>query len=96
MTDSVSIEQKLGVNKFHVNENSGHIEIDAGYANKQEIMKLIKACPAGLYKLDDHNVLAFDYAGCLECGTCRVLSKGKGVTKWDYPDDGFGIEYRLG
>ena len=36
-------------------------------------MKLVNGCPAGLYTLQENGDLAFDFAGCLECGTCRVL-----------------------
>ncbi len=93
---SINIDEKLSVNKFFVDEGNGHIEIDKDYGNRKEIMKLVKACPAGLYKLDEKDTLTFDYAGCLECGTCRVLSNGKVVTKWDYPEGSFGIEFRYG
>lgn len=96
MSKTVSTEEKLAANKFYVDEENGHIEISKTYQNRQEMMKLVKACPAGLYKLDETDTLTFDYAGCLECGTCRVLSKGKVITKWDYPAGGCGIEYRLG
>lgn len=92
----MSIDEKLSVNKFFVDEGNAHIEVDKNYRNRNEIMKLVKACPAGLYKLDDKGALTFDYAGCLECGTCRVLSKGKVVTKWDFPEGSFGIEFRFG
>ncbi len=34
---------------------------------------LTKACPAGLYKKQEDGSVRFDYAGCLECGTCRIL-----------------------
>ncbi|WP_019240271.1 MULTISPECIES: ferredoxin family protein [Bacillus] len=96
MSHYMSIEEKLAVNKFHVDEENAHIEINHNFKNKAEMMKLVKACPAGLYKLDDNGTLTFDYAGCLECGTCRVLSKGKVVSKWDYPVGSYGIEFRLG
>ncbi|MGI6678947.1 MAG: MFS transporter, partial [Dehalobacterium sp.] len=64
--------------------------------NALEAQKLVKACPAGLYILNDDKTLRFDYAGCLECGTCRVLCKGTLVKEWDYPQGTFGIEYRYG
>lgn len=92
----MTMEEKLAVNKFFVDEENAHIEINKDYHDKAEIMKLVKGCPAGLYKLDEHGILTFDYAGCLECGTCRVLSKGKVITKWKYPENSFGIEYRMG
>lgn len=96
MSEKMSIEEKLAKNKFYVDESNEHIKIDKDYFDLKEMKRLVKACPAGLYKLDDENVLTFDYAGCLECGTCRILSKGKVVTKWEYPVGGSGIEFRLG
>lgn len=93
---SMSIEEKLAVNKYLVDEGNAHIEIDNAYPDKQEKMKLVIACPAGLYKLNDDGTLAFDYAGCLECGTCRILCLGTVVTKWEFPLGTMGVEYRLG
>lgn len=90
----MSVEQKLGVNKFHVDESNPHIEVDPA-VSAEDIMVLVKACPANLYKYED-GVLTFDYAGCFECGTCRILSEGKVVKKWTYPQGSFGIEYRYG
>ncbi|MGL4668729.1 MAG: ferredoxin family protein [Saezia sp.] len=90
----MSVEEKLGVDKFHVDENTPHIEVNAT-ASAEEIMILVKACPAGLYKYEE-GVLTFDYAGCFECGTCRILSEGKVVKKWTFPQGAFGIEYRYG
>ena len=92
----MTIEDKLGVDKFHTDEINSHIEVDQESTDMEEIQKVIKACPAGLYKLDDENHLLFDHLGCLECGTCRVLSKGKIVKDWEYPIGTKGIEYRMG
>ena len=92
----MTIEDKLGVDKFHTDEINSHIEVDKESTDMEEIQKVIKACPAGLYKLDDENHLLFDHLGCLECGTCRVLSKGMIVKDWEYPIGTKGIEYRMG
>ena len=70
---TVNVDIKLGVNKFHVDEGHPHI-ILAANPDINEFRKLMKACPAGLYKQDDAGNIHFDSAGCLECGTCRVLS----------------------
>lgn len=93
---SLSIEEKLAVNKFFVDEENAHIEIDLAYPNLNEKMKLVNACPAGLYKLNDDETLSFDYAGCLECGTCRILCLGTIIKKWEYPEDTKGVEFRCG
>ena len=70
MTSPVNVDVKLGVNKFNVDEDSPHIILKTD-PDKQALEVLIKACPAGLYKKQDDGSVRFDYAGCLECGTCR-------------------------
>ena len=93
--NSVNVDAKLGINKFHVDESNAHIMLkDAPDGN--EYARLMLACPAGLYKVDDTGAIHFDYAGCLECGTCRVLCKDSILEKWEYPVGTMGIEYRCG
>ena len=46
--------------------------------------------------MDEEGNLSFSYLGCLECGTCRALSLGKIVTEWNYPDNGYGVSFRMG
>ena len=92
----MKLEEKLGVKKYYVNEGHPHIEIIHAYPDWAEKMKLVNAGPAGLYTLQDDGTLAFDYAGCVECGTCRVLCGNTIIKKWEYPDDTKGIEFRQG
>lgn len=93
--ESMTVEEKLAVDKFHVDEEFAHIEVNAK-ASEEDIMRLVKLCPAGLYALDGDGELTFDYAGCLECGTCLVAGKDTVVTAWNYPRGGMGVEFRLG
>ncbi|PVZ83235.1 ferredoxin family protein [Serratia sp. S1B] len=60
------------------------------------LRQLVIACPAGLYLLQADGSLHFDVQGCLECGTCRLLCGAEAFTRWRYPDDGKGIEFRFG
>ena len=61
-----------------------------------EFDKLIMVCPAALYKRDpDTGAKTFDYAGCLECGTCKVACPPDAL-HWEYPRGGFGVIYRSG
>jgi ferredoxin like protein len=92
----MSIDEKLGVDKFVVDEENAHIIIDKQYPDAAEKWKLIKICPAGLYKMDDDGNLTFDYIGCLECGACRVIGTGKTVREWNHPSGAMGVEYRMG
>lgn len=90
-----SVDDKLGWTKFHSDERNPHIYINPDYNNETEIMRVVKACPAGLYKYNDGKVV-FSHEGCLECGTCRVVSGGKVVKSWAHPMGGMGVEYRQG
>lgn len=83
MTSPVNVDVKLGVNKFNVDEEHPHIVVKAD-ADKQALELLVKACPAGLYKKQDDGSVRFDYAGCLECGTCRILGLGSALEQWEY------------
>ena len=49
-----------------------------------------------LYKIDENGAKSFDYAGCLECGTCRIACGGTIVEKWENPQPTMGVEYRFG
>lgn len=92
----MKLEEKLGVNKYYVEEGYPHIEIDHNYPDEKEKRKLVNCCPAGLYQLQEDGSLAFDYAGCVECGTCRILCGKTIIKKWEYPHDTKGVEYRQG
>ena len=96
MVKRLGMEENLGVNKFNVDDGHEHIVIEKEKFSIDELAKLIKACPAALYDLDDQGNIRFDFAGCLECGTCRVLCGNTLIKKWNYPQGTFGIEYRFG
>ena len=58
--------------------------------------KLVRVCPAALYKERADGSRSFDYAGCLECGTCRIACEGTILKKWENPQPGMGVMYRFG
>ncbi len=92
---AVNIDEYLGLNKYEVDEGHPHIE-PMHPAPAAEFAKLVRVCPAGLYKLGPDGGQLFDYAGCLECGTCRVIGLGTALTSWEYPQPTMGVEYRYG
>lgn len=92
----VNMDEKLSVDKFFVDEENPHIVVKAGADLPEEYKKLVLACPAGLYKIDEKGKLEFDYAGCLECGTCRLLCDTTILEKWEYPQGTMGVEFRFG
>lgn len=93
---NMSVEEKLAVDKFHIDEGNPHIVVKKDAADMEVVKTLIKACPAGLYALNNDGSIRFDFAGCLECGTCRVLGLKTVLTSWNYPQGTCGIEYRYG
>ena len=91
----MSIDNKLGLDAFRTDEENPHIVINEDFKDEAEIKRVVMACPAELYKYENGE-LTFNHEGCLECGTCRVLSIDKVVKTWTHPGAGYGIQYRLG
>ncbi|MCQ2553192.1 MAG: ferredoxin family protein [Clostridia bacterium] len=91
----MSIDDKLAVNLFNTDDHNSHIDVDITSTDAAEIQKLVLACPAGCYRLIDGQ-FSFSHLGCLECGTCRVLSGGKIVKAWNVPESGVGVSFRQG
>ena len=91
----MTVEDKLGLDLFHTDDNNSHIQVNRDYDNVEEIMKVVRACPAECYKYIEGEV-SFSHLGCLECGTCRVLSHGKLVESWEHPMGGIGVTFREG
>ena len=76
---TVNVDEYLATNKYEVDEENAHIEL-AEQLPDAEFDKLIMVCPAALYKRDaETGEKTFDYAGCLECGTCRPGSSRAGA-----------------
>ncbi len=92
---TVNMDQYLGLNKYEVDEDNPHIVL-VDTPSREDFLTLVRVCPAGLYKLADDGSQTFDYAGCLECGTCRVAALGSVVKSWNYPGPTMGVEYRYG
>lgn len=91
----MNLDNKLGLDCFFVDQHNPHIVINTEYKNEEKINQLVMACPAGLYQYENGKII-FNHEGCLECGTCRVLSKGEVIKSWNYPMGGKGIEFRQG
>ncbi|WJV55922.1 4Fe-4S dicluster domain-containing protein [Prodigiosinella aquatilis] len=90
-----SIDVKLTINKFYIDENHPHIIIRES-PDMATFSLLMKACPAGLYKQLEDGTIRFDYVGCLECGACRIIGGNSVLAKWVYPQEASGVHYRFG
>ena len=99
---TVNVDEYLALNKYEVDEESAHIEL-AEDQDPAEFDKLIMVCPAALYKRDEDGNVSFDYAGCLEGGTCRRPSPLPHHLRRHHhqevgepgPDHGRGVPVRL-
>lgn len=96
MNETVKLDDKLAANRYKTNETASHIVLSGGLFSRVEKLRVIRACPAGLYSLDENGALCLSYLGCLECGACRALGLGNVIKSWDYPESGYGVEYRQG
>lgn len=92
---TVNVDDVLGLNKYEVDEDHPHITV-MERPDPAEFGKLVRVCPAALYKLGDDGAQTFDYAGCLECGTCRIAAGATVLARWEYPQPTMGVEYRYG
>jgi ferredoxin like protein len=91
----LSIPEKLGVNKYELDEGHPHIEVNNEVCQAKCGDKFcLFVCPAGVYSEQDGKIVA-DWAGCLECGTCKAACPAEAL-KWVYPRGGFGVNYRYG
>lgn len=90
-----TIEHLLNLNKYKVDEKQAHIVIDSSVCATCPDKPCLVTCPAGAYVLEAGEI-QFSGAGCLECGTCRVVCQHGGIVCWQYPRSTFGINYRNG
>ena len=92
----MSVEEKLLLNKFIV-DRAPHITLKKELCLQCESKPCLRICPVQNFKLEKGEVV-FDWAGCLECGSCRIVCNffGKGAIEWNYPRGGFGVVYRYG
>lgn len=96
---TVKIDDLLTVNAYSTDDENAHIELaseDLSELDALEFGKLIRICPAGLYREDDSGRRSFDYVGCLECGSCRIVCESTILKKWENPRPMTGVQYRYG
>ncbi|MGB8386002.1 MAG: hypothetical protein WCG47_32995, partial [Dermatophilaceae bacterium] len=67
----LSIPQRLNVNRYELDEEESHIEVNQELAKATGTGKRIVAvCPAHVYAEEADGTISVEYAACLECGTC--------------------------
>ena len=57
---TVNVDEYLALDKYEVDEESAHIELvdDPG---DEEFLKLVRVCPAALYKIDEDGKKSFEW-----------------------------------
>ncbi|BAE85584.1 ferredoxin family protein [Desulfitobacterium hafniense] len=90
----LSMADKLALDKFEVDEGESHIHLHNELCKSCKEKNCLLVCPAGLYSEQNGEIIV-EWAGCLECGTCRAVCPQKAI-EWIYPRGGFGIIYRQG
>ncbi len=99
MTDNeaMSLPDKLYRTRYEPDAAHPHVRVDAEKYRRAGTKKLLKICPAEVYKPapNDPDAVQTSHENCLECGTCRQAAPEEGV-EWTMPDGGKGVKYRYG
>jgi ferredoxin like protein len=92
---TMKVEEKLTRNAIR-NAKESHIRLDQTICRTCLERPCIRLCPGRLYSQNEETgEMVVEYAGCLECGTCKIACGRKSVS-WEYPEGGFGVQYRYG
>lgn len=95
MNGKKNIDDKLATLTFRIDKEA-HIRIKKEICVKCTRRSCLSICPAENYSWDEkNNTLIFNYEGCLECGTCKLVCPS-GAIDWSYPQRGFGVIYKYG
>jgi ferredoxin like protein len=92
----VKVEDKLAINRYRVDEGRPHVRVKRHEDPSPQLLAMTKICPAGCYQQTDDGAVEVSPAGCMECGTCRVVTAETGEIEWGYPVGGYGIQFKFG
>ena len=71
----LSVPERLTKNRFNLDEQESHIEVDQEIAKATGTGKAIVACcPAHVYCEEPDGTISVEYAACLECRTCLAIA----------------------
>lgn len=93
----LSLDSLLGLDKYVIDEEHSHIQVDQTRCLRCELKPCLTVCPAAVYVQVNEQIVA-RYENCIECGTCQVAcdTGGEGGITWNPPNGGFGIIFRYG
>lgn len=90
------VEDKLFQNRYLVDPGRPHIKVRPHERPSKALLALTHTCPAGCYNLNDKGQIEVTVDGCIECGTCRIVTAKTGEIEWNYPRGGFGVLFKFG
>ena len=91
----MKVEEKIALDAIK-NDKESHIRLDQRKCSECKEQWCVAVCPGHLYSLNaETGEMTVEYAGCLECGTCRIACV-RGSVSWDYPKGECGVQYRYG
>ena len=71
----LSVPERLTKNRFNLDEEESHIEVNQEIAKATGTGKaLVACCPAHVYSEEPDGTISVEYAACLECGTCLAIA----------------------
>ncbi len=88
------LKAKLALDVFK-EDKEFPIVVRKGKERDPRLRKMVRICPAGLYREDASGAVTVSEDGCLECGTCLRVCGGD-VLDWRYPNGGAGVQFRFG
>ncbi len=92
----MKVEEKLFQNRYLVDGGRPHIKVRPHEKPSKALLSLLHTCPAGCYAANDKGQVEIIADGCIECGTCRILTAATGEIEWNYPRGGYGILFKFG
>ncbi len=96
MPELGTVPDRLARNRYALDEQESHIEVDQAVARATGMAELlVRACPAHVFSTAPDGSIVVQHAACLECGTCLAIA-APGSLRWHYPRGGFGVVYREG
>ncbi len=94
--EAAKVEEKLYQNRYLVDAGRPHISVKPHDVPSAGLLAMIHLCPAGCYSETESGQVEVAADGCLECGTCRIVTRETGEVEWNYPRGGFGVLYKFG
>ncbi|NOW48471.1 ferredoxin like protein [Novosphingobium sp. SG751A] len=93
---AIKVEEKLFSNRYLVDAGRPHIRVKPHQTPSRGLLAMTRLCPAGCYAQNESGQVEVSADGCVECGTCRIVTQGTGELEWNYPRGGFGVLYKFG